>query len=407
MATNVTNNSKVKFVYVPTGKSMPATPDGDTVYFVEGTGQLYVGDHLIADSTDLSGYKVKDVVISGSGNNISNVSFNSSTGVITVTKSSLPSLSKGTDTSGTPTTLTLGGTFSAMTDTSVNGHQITDENTTFTMPNALTDVTLANKAGAAGTVTITVTSSDNGASHSNDVAVYTPGSVTPGDTGLVSGDAVYTAIEDAVEGLSGAMHFLGSSSTVITDGGTEAPTIEGVVVPTADLHPGDVVLYDDAEYVWIGTAWELLGSEGSYALKTVTITGANGLTGGGNLTENRVISHGAAPVAGSPASASAGSTPSTLVALTGVSVDTYGHVAGVTTGDFSTQVNAAIDTKINALDVAEVSGDYIVAISETDGKVSATAGVKGAVAASDGGLVDGGTVYTAVENAATKWVVIS
>lgn len=407
MATDVTNNNKVKFVYVPTGKSMPATPDGDTVYFVEGTGQLYVGDHLIADSTDLSGYKVKDVVISGSGNNISNVAFNSSTGVITVTKSNLPSLSKGTDTSGTPTTLTLGGTFSAMTDTSVNGHQITDENTTFTMPNALTDVTLANKSGTPGTVTITVTNSDTGSSHTNNIAVYTPGSVASDNTGLVTGGDVYTAIEDATEGLTGAMHFLGLSSTVITDGGTEAPTIEGAVVPIADLNPGDVALYDDAEYVWLGTAWEMLGSEGSYALKTVTITGANGLTGGGNLTTDRVISHGSAPSSGSAASSSAGTAPSNLVALTGVNVDTYGHVAGVVTGDFSTQVNAAIDTKINALDVAEVSGDYIVAISETDGKISATTGVKGAVAASDGGLVDGGTVYSAVENAATRWVVVS
>lgn len=405
MATNVTNNSKVKFVYVPTGKSMPVTPDGDTVYFVEGTGQLYVGDHLIADSTDLSGYKVKDVTISGSGNNVSNISLNSSTGMLTITKSNLPSLSKGTDTSGTPTTLTLGGTFAAMTDTAVSGHTITDENTTFTMPDAVTNAVLANDG--TGKVKLTVTSSDSGTTHTDSVTVYTAGSVASGNTGLVTGGDVYTAIETATEGLTGAMHFLGSSSTAITDGGTEAPTIDGTVVPTTDLNPGDVVLYDGAEYVWLGSAWEMLGSEGSYALKTVTITGANGLTGGGNLTENRVISHGAAPSSGSAATATAGTAPTNLVAVTGVTVDTYGHVAGVTTGDFATKIGSTIDTKINALDVSAISGDYIISVSETNGKISATAGTKGAVAASDSGLVDGGTVYTAIDGATTKWTVIS
>lgn len=407
MATNVTNNSKVKFVYVPTGKSMPASPDGDTVYFLESAGQLYVGDHLIADSTDLSGYKVKDVTISGSGNNVSNVSFDSSTGVLTLTKSNLPTLSKGTDTSGTPTTLTLGGTFTAMTDTAVSNHKITDQNTTFTMPDALTDVTLANKSGTPGTVTITVTNSDTSSSHTNDVAVYTPGSVASGNTGLVTGGDVYTAIEDATEGLTGAMHFLGASSTAITDGGTEAPTIDGTVVPTTDLNAGDVVLYDGAEYVWLGSAWEMLGSEGSYALKTVTITGANGLTGGGNLTTDRVISHGSAPSSGSAATATAGTAPTNLVAVTGVTIDTYGHVAGVTTGDFATKIGSTIDTKINALDVSAISGDYITSVSETNGKISATTGTKGAVASADTGLVDGGTVYTAIDGATTKWTVIS
>ena len=153
MATNVTNNSKVKFVYVPTGKSMPASPDGDTVYFLEGTGQLYVGDHLIADSTDLSGYKVKDVTISGSGNNISDISLNSTTGMLTITKSNLPTLSKGTP--GTPASggaLSLGGNLTVMSSTSASDHTITDNSTTYTLPNALTNVTLANKSGTAGTV---------------------------------------------------------------------------------------------------------------------------------------------------------------------------------------------------------------------------------------------------------------
>ena len=80
--------------------------------------------------------------------------------------------------------------------------------------------------------------------------------------------ATMTDITNAVSGLTGAMHFIGSSSTAITDGGTQNPTIGGSIVTTKNA--GDVVLYSGAEFVWTGSAWELLGDEGSYALKTNT-----------------------------------------------------------------------------------------------------------------------------------------
>lgn len=80
-----------------------------------------------------------------------------------------------------------------------------------------------------------------------------------------------TALENSVGGLSGAMQFLGKSSTPITDGGAQAPTISGSVVVVANLKNGNVVLYDNQEFVWDGSKWELFGDEGSYALKTTTI----------------------------------------------------------------------------------------------------------------------------------------
>ena len=72
----------------------------------------------------------------------------------------------------------------------------------------------------------------------------------------------------AVSGLTGAMHFVGISSTAITDGCTEKPTINGSIVN--DIAAGDVVLYNSGEFVWSGSAWELLGDESSYALKSNT-----------------------------------------------------------------------------------------------------------------------------------------
>lgn len=77
-------------------------------------------------------------------------------------------------------------------------------------------------------------------------------------------------VDDRVAGLTGAMHFIGISTTIITDGGTQNPTINSTEITTKNS--GDVVLYNNGtsiaqEYVWTGSAWELLGDEGSYAVK--------------------------------------------------------------------------------------------------------------------------------------------
>lgn len=76
--------------------------------------------------------------------------------------------------------------------------------------------------------------------------------------------ATMSDVTNAVAGLSGAMHFKGSTSSTITDGGTETVSINDVALTPA---AGDVVLSGNKEFVWTGTAWELLGDEGSYAVK--------------------------------------------------------------------------------------------------------------------------------------------
>lgn len=90
-------------------------------------------------------------------------------------------------------------------------------------------------------------------------------------------------------GLSKVMNFLGTTTTSITQGNTTAAVIiDGKSVTAAK---GDVVLSGDKEFVWDGSKWQELGDQGSYALKTITITGDenNGLTGGGSLEDNRTI----------------------------------------------------------------------------------------------------------------------
>lgn len=97
---------------------------------------------------------------------------------------------------------------------------------------------------------------------------------------IVVGGVTYD-IRDKI-GPDGALTFIGISTTAITDGGTQAPTIGGTVVPTTDLKKGDVVLYAESgtnykEFLWMGSAWELLGDEGSYVMKgTYTTSGPSG-----------------------------------------------------------------------------------------------------------------------------------
>ena len=111
-------------------------------------------------------------------------------------------------------------------------------------------------------------------------------------TGAVSGPAVSDASPSGtlatidyvqsktagLSGLTGAMHFKGTTTTAVTDGGTQNPTIGGTEITSKE--PGDVVLYGDKEFVWTETDsnthtgyWELLGDEGSYVLATSQTTG--------------------------------------------------------------------------------------------------------------------------------------
>jgi len=70
--------------------------------------------------------------------------------------------------------------------------------------------------------------------------------------------ATMADIEDAVEGLSGAMHFRG---VVNADPTITPPSLD----PAAES--GDVVIYGNKEFVYDGTSWHELGDETIYAVK--------------------------------------------------------------------------------------------------------------------------------------------
>jgi hypothetical protein len=90
-------------------------------------------------------------------------------------------------------------------------------------------------------------------------------------------------------GLGNALHFKGTTTTALTDGATTNPITIDTKSYTAVA--GDVVLNNNKEFIWNGSAWEELGDESSHALKSITISGGEGLTGSGTLANNVVISH--------------------------------------------------------------------------------------------------------------------
>lgn len=56
--------------------------------------------------------------------------------------------------------------------------------------------------------------------------------------------------------IAGGTHFIGISTTAITDKGTQKPTIGGSQKTVAN---GDIVIYENKEFIWNGSAWAELG----------------------------------------------------------------------------------------------------------------------------------------------------
>lgn len=88
-----------------------------------------------------------------------------------------------------------------------------------------------------------------------------------------SSNKVATAADltSAVAGLSGAMHYIGASST-----DPMLPAGPTVTDHTGAFASGDVVTWgDNKEYVYDGTKWRVLGDEGSYIVKGTKFTNSD------------------------------------------------------------------------------------------------------------------------------------
>lgn len=165
-------------------------------------------------------------------------------------------------------------------------------------------------------------------------------------TNLPTSAAVADFVEGAVAGLTGAMHLIGTTTTELSDGDTTA----SVTINSKTVTPetGDVVLYSGKEFVWDGTSWELLGDEGSYALKTSTtqVGSASGWNAGSATTLTKTD-------VSIPNVTSAGTAPSltkTDVSIPNVTSAGSATVASVASGTLTITNGAAptIGTAISA-----------------------------------------------------------
>lgn len=96
-------------------------------------------------------------------------------------------------------------------------------------------------------------------------------------------------------GLSNALHFIGITSTSLSDGATTSsltPKTTGSLTKTTGFEAGDVVIDSNSsyEYVWTGSIWERLGPDGDYKVKQTAIENSTGTADGSNTSTSFIYS---------------------------------------------------------------------------------------------------------------------
>ena len=108
----------------------------------------------------------------------------------------------------------------------------------------------------------------NGANAVTTKAIDTAISSTNSDHLITSG-AVKTYVDNEVsaiaQGITGAMHYIGTATVAIENGSSTDPGISGYSLAVAQN--GDIIVYQTKEFVWETDHWRLMGYEGSYAVK--------------------------------------------------------------------------------------------------------------------------------------------
>ena len=229
--------------------------------------------------------------------------------------------------------------------------------------------------------TLTITENDQGAPTTETVNVVTilEESGAKGHTVKAQRVPMPTKkyIDDKIENLGQALRFLGTSTTAISDGATTNPITvnnESVTVRT-----GDVVLYGGYEYVWVGSAWEQFGQEGSFSVQghkhSVTVKGTTG-----NNSANTTVASGSVSSSGAGATVVTGSKSSVNV-LTGVKASgTKSVVTGVNGGSGSLNVFESSSAPTAEPDEGRIA--FVQSIESTPATASGTATVLTGVKAS-------------------------
>ena len=172
--------------------------------------------------------------------------------------------------------------------------------------------------------------------------------------------ATMTDVQNAVSGLSGAMHYVGESTT---NPSTGTATVEG----HEDWAAGDVVTYQSKEYVYDGENWRELGDESSFAIKG-SIVDAD-IAANANIAQSKIANL----VTDLAAKATPADITSAIQALdmTAVSVATGNKITSIaeTDGVISVQTGAIVADDIPTLPQSKITNlttDLAAKASQTD-----------------------------------------
>lgn len=109
-------------------------------------------------------------------------------------------------------------------------------------------------------------------------------------------------IEDLTGSVSGAVHYVGATTTVLSDGSSTKPiTVEG---ESYNQSAGDVVAYGDMEFIWnaVSNVWREFGSTGSLKALAFKDTATGNYTPAGTVSQPSFTgTQGNVSVTGTPA----------------------------------------------------------------------------------------------------------
>lgn len=226
--------------------------------------------------------------------------------------------------------------------------------------------------------------------HTSDIAALEANVGTLQTTVGNTGSGLVKDVNDLktqIGGLSGAMHFVGTSTTDPEEG---TVTIEGK--PDYTPAEGDVVLYGSQEFVYSGDAWQLFGDEGSYVLKTTTV---NGKPLSANVTLN------ASDVKADPAGTAAAAIAALDVAA--VAVNANETVASVSETDgkiaVGKQAIQITTSQVTGLDTALAGKADASAVTAVEGTVTALQNSVANIEANVGAIQGAGYQTSAQVNA--------
>lgn len=200
-----------------------------------------------------------------------------------------------------------------------------------------------------------------------------------GDTAAVMLPAKLSAIDGEISSIksaiAGGTHFVGTTTTALFDGATTNPITVGSKSHTPVA--GDIVLYDNKEFIWTGNAWEELGDltrVGALETWRGKLVKADAAIANQFVTEVDIAADGTVSIGrAQPTSTNIKHGDSGTVSS--VLIDHTSKLTGLT----NSTVQESINAKINALDLttdpasggeAVSTENFVTQVRQTDGKVS-------------------------------------